>query len=62
MNWWRIPAESPNANPIENLWHELKEFIRSEIKPKCKDELVEEIKRFWETVDAAKCKKYIRHL
>ena len=24
VNWWRTPPESPNANPIENLWHELK--------------------------------------
>jgi len=44
-------------NPIENLWHELKEFIRREVKPKCKEELVEGIKSFWKTVDAAKCTK-----
>ena len=24
INWWPTPPESPNANPIENLWHELK--------------------------------------
>ena len=24
-------TELPNANPIENLWHELKEFIRREV-------------------------------
>jgi len=23
-NWWKTPPESPDANPIENLWHELK--------------------------------------
>ena len=27
VNWWRTPSESL-ANPIEHLWHELKEFIR----------------------------------
>ena len=24
INWWRTPPESPDINPIENLWHELK--------------------------------------
>ena len=28
INWWRTPPESPDANPIENLWHELKVSIK----------------------------------
>ena len=46
INWWRTPAESPNMNPIENLWHEMKEYIRREVKPHTKDELVAGIKEF----------------
>ena len=61
-NWWKTPPESPDLNPTENLWHELKEFLRWEIKPKNKQELVEGILKFWNTVDTAKCQKYIRHL
>ena len=62
INWWRTPPESPDLNPIENMWHELKEYIRREIKPTTKDQLVHGIKLFWETVDTAKCNKYIDHL
>ena len=51
VNWWRTP-ESPDINPIENLWHELKDFV----KPKVKSDL---IKAFWNT---DKCAKYIGHL
>ena len=41
------PAESPNCNPIENVWHKLKEYIRREVKPRTKEQLVEGIHEFW---------------
>ena len=49
-------------NPIENLWHEMKEYVCREVKPKTKDEIVQGIKDFWNSVDVQKCSKYIRHL
>ena len=62
VNWWKTPPESPDCNPIENLWHELKEFIRREIKPKIKQELIDGIQAFWNTVTVEKCNKYVDHL
>ena len=62
VTWWRTPAESPNCNLIENLWHELKEFIRRESKPTTKQELIDGIQAFWDTVDVNKCVTYIQHL
>ena len=61
VNWWRTPAESPDCNPIENLWHELKEYNRRVIKPRNKEKLIEGIKKFWKTVSVAKCNKYINY-
>ena len=49
-------------NSIENLWHELKEFVRDEVKPRNQSELIVGIKRIWNTVDSQKCCKHINHL
>ena len=27
VNWWETPPDSPDCNPVENPWHELKEFF-----------------------------------
>jgi len=62
VEWWKTPPESPDLNPIENMWHELKEFLRREVKPRTKDELVDGIQQFWGSVSGEKCRKYIRHL
>ena len=62
INWFHTPAESPDLNPIENLWHEMKEYIRREVKPHTKEELVQGIQQVWSTVNSKKCRKYIRHL
>jgi len=60
--WWKTSPELPDLNPIENMWHELKEYLRREVKPMTKDELVCGIQEFWGSVSGKKCHKYIRHL
>ena len=62
INWWCTPLESPDMNPIETLWHELKEYIRYNVNPTNINQLVEGIFQFWDAVDAHKCCKYIDHL
>ena len=63
INWWRCPPESPDLNPIENLWHELKFYLESKVKPRNKEELVAGIKKFWtKKLTPEKCSKYIDHV
>ena len=40
VNWFKTPPERPDLNPIENLWHDMKEYLRREVKPHNKAELV----------------------
>lgn len=63
INYWPTPAESPDLNAIENLWHELKHHLRRRVKPTTKAELVNGINDFWSTkITPEKCQKYIGHL
>ena len=58
----KTPPESPDLNPIENLWHEMKHFIRTTAKPRNKEELLQGIQSFWATVTPEKCCRFIEHL
>jgi len=63
INWWKTPPESPDLNPIELIWHELKHFLCTIEKPSAKSELLSGITWFWqERMTAEKCTKYIEHL
>ena len=61
IDWWRTPPESSDLNPIENLWHELKLYLESKVKPQNKQQLVDGMK-FWAEVTEEKCVKYIDHV
>ena len=59
INWWPNPPESPDLNPIEKLWNELKNNVEMATT---KDELIANIKNFWGALTPARCTRYINHL
>uniref|UniRef100_A0A672HJ18 Tc1-like transposase DDE domain-containing protein n=1 Tax=Salarias fasciatus TaxID=181472 RepID=A0A672HJ18_SALFA len=56
MPW---PANSPDLNPIENLWWKLKKMVRSKA-PTCKDDLATAIKDSWPQIDEEYCLSLIK--
>ena len=45
------PAQSPDLNPLENLWDEMERRLHREERPRNKDQLFEILKRIWEGMD-----------
>ena len=62
VNWWPTPPESPDMNPIENIWGSLKQYLRNIYKPRNLDQLKEGIRQFWATLTPEVCQRYIGHL
>ena len=62
INWWATPPESPDLNPIENVWGSTKQFLRTACKPHNLEELKQGILTFWQSLTPTVCRKYINHL
>ena len=57
------PAQSPDLNPIEMVWHDMKIYIQEKVKPRNALELRDGIYRFWNTkVTVAYCNAKINHV
>ena len=62
VHWWRTPVESPDLDPIENVWGSMKTYLRTEYKPKNLQDLKDGIIQFWKQMTRTVCQKYISHL
>ncbi|CAC5392038.1 unnamed protein product [Mytilus coruscus] len=63
INWWNIwPSESPDLNPIEMVWNQMKRHV-ARVDPKTKEELVNTLQTFWcEMMTVEQCNMYIDHI
>ena len=62
INWWRSPVESPDLNPIEEVWGSMKTYLRDKYKPKNMAELKAGIKQYWKKLTPEVRTRYIDHL
>ena len=60
---WRLPAQSPDLNPIELVWNDLKYYLKHEAKVRTERQLIITIKKFWrKRVTVAYCNSKIDHM
>lgn len=55
LDW---PAQSPDLNPIENLWHEVEKVIRDQ-KPNNLQDLWVVAEQAWKAISSDKCAKLV---
>ena len=58
MEW---PAQSPDLNPIENLWADLKSAVH-EAKPRNKEELWNTVQLTWAAIPVERCQKLVNSM
>lgn len=56
------PAQSPDLNPIENLWEILQHHRQSNQRPKNKEELWQECQAAWNRISADTCRKLVESM
>ena len=62
INWWKTPPESPDLNPIENVWAAMKMYLRKTIKPTNKQELIAGTSEFWSKLTVDTCNRFMNHI
>ena len=61
MHSWS--AQSPDLNPIENLWDEIKRSVKNEKrKPKNLNELERLVKKTWRSIPQDKIKRLVESM
>ena len=63
INHIPAPAQSPDLNPIELVWHDMKVYIAEQVKPKNALELINGMNTFWNTIVTVEyCNRKIDHV
>ncbi|CAF0894361.1 unnamed protein product [Brachionus calyciflorus] len=61
IDWIKSPPKSPDLNPIELVWNELKDFVRKKMIGTGTDASTA-IREFEKLMTPEKCMRYINHL
>jgi transposase len=56
------PAQSPDLNPIENLWMHGKDEVQNKVRPNNKEEMWQAVKQAWDAVSQERIAKLVRSM
>ena len=56
IQWIKSPPKSPDLNPIEWVWSDLKRFCS------CEEDLIKAVEDFWNQMTPQYCGNFINHL
>ena len=61
IQWVKSPPKSPDLNPIEWVWADLKKKVRKRLCT-CEQDLIQAVKEFWQKMTPQYCIQFINHL
>lgn len=56
------PGNSPDLNPIENLWHRLQKSVFRDPRPYEEEAMIKRVMEEWQSITVEECRKLVQSI